>query len=413
MAKVVIINAVYPPEPVVSAQLGRDLAEQLARFRAKVTVLCPLPSRPVGAKYPGLSTFKGNRVVQEGWTDVIRLDSHTSPESGLIGRMRESFSFGRNVCHCLVQYFQDVDVVYANAWPLFSQALIARHCTLRGIPLVLHIQDIYPESLLGKLPGFLGRLVAVPLTAWDRRIARQAARVVVISENMRQTYIHGRGLAPEKVVTIRNWVDESRFVCLPARETACEKYGVPKNLFTFLYLGNIGPVAGVEGLIEAFHAVRLNQAQLVIAGDGSAKTACVDLAKRLEVNNVRFISDPEVENVPLIQSLGHVFLLPMRKGAGLSSIPSKLMAYLFSQRPVLATVDAASDTARCICEANCGWVGEPENVSWLAAKMAEVSSMPESALSALGQQGRAYGLRHFSITEGVTRLGATILELIS
>jgi hypothetical protein len=102
----------------------------------------------------------------------------------------------------------------------------------------------------------------------------------------------------------------------------------------------------------------------------------------------------------------------MRKGAGLSSIPSKLMAYLFSQRPVLATVDAEGDTARCIREANCGWVGEPENVHWLADKMAEVSSIPESALSALGQQGRAYGLRHFSKTEGVTRLGATILEAI-
>jgi glycosyltransferase involved in cell wall biosynthesis len=412
MCKIAIINCVYPPEPVVSAQLGRDFAVHLAQNGAEVTVLCPFPTRPMGVNHYRETDTKRIGVGKEAKPAVVRLLSFTAPQSGLIGRMRESFSFGRHVCHYLDQHLADVDVVYANAWPLFSQALIARHCTRRGIPLVLHIQDIYPESLLGKLPGPLRSAISMPLMALDRWTVRQAARVVVISENMRQTYVQGRGLAAEKVITIQNWVDERRFACLPARKMACKKYGVPEHLFTFLYLGNIGPVAGVEGLIEAFHAARLNQAQLVIAGDGTAKTACVELAKRIGARNIQFISDPDVENVPLIQSLGHVYLLPMRKVAGLSSIPSKLMAYLFSQRPVLATVDAESDTARCIRDANCGWVGEPENVHWLADKMTEVSSIPESALSVLGQQGRAYGLRHFSKTEGVTRLGATILEAI-
>jgi glycosyltransferase involved in cell wall biosynthesis len=78
--------------------------------------------------------------------------------------------------------------------------------------------------------------------------------VVVISENMRRTYIEHRGLAGESVVAILNWVDESRFRRLmPARVAGVRPlYGIPEDPFTFLYLGNIGPVAGVEGLIEAF-----------------------------------------------------------------------------------------------------------------------------------------------------------------
>ena len=43
---VVIINAVYPPEPVVSARLGQDLAERLTLNANRVTVICPYPSRP-------------------------------------------------------------------------------------------------------------------------------------------------------------------------------------------------------------------------------------------------------------------------------------------------------------------------------------------------------------------------------
>jgi hypothetical protein len=128
------------------------------------------------------------------------------------------------------------------------------------------------------------------------------------------------------------------------------------------------------------------------------------------VSGVLFVSDPEASNVPLLQSLGHVCLLPLRAGAGLSSIPSKLMAYLLSAKPVLATLDAGSDTARCIQEAQCGWVGEPEQVEWLARKMAEVAALPTAVLEAMGQRGRAYGLKHFSKSEGVQRLASVILS---
>jgi len=409
MISVAIVNAVYPPEPVVSAQMGRDLALELKNRGAEVTVLCPHPTRPMGAQY---SRYKANgraMIEREEGVEVVRLPSFTAPESRLVSRMWESFSFGRQVCRYLKQHLKNVDVVYANTWPVLSQALIARHCAWRGIPLVLHPKDVYPESLLGKLPTWFRGLAGVALTALDRWVARRAACVVVISENMRRTYIKNRGLASEKVVTILDWVDEQRFERLPERSKACARYGVPEERFTFLYLGNIGPVAGVEDLIEAFHAAGLQQAQLVIAGDGSSKGACVELAKRMGVSGVRFVSDPDAGNVPLLQSLGHVCLLPLRKGAGLSSIPSKLIAYMLSAKPVLATLDAGSDTARCIQEAQCGWVGEPEHVEWLAAKMAEVAALPSAVLEAMGQRGRSYGLANYSKAVGVRKLANVVM----
>jgi len=364
----------------------------------------------MGKEYLEAHRSGGVSVVREDGVDVVRLPSFTAPEFRIVSRVLESFSFGHHACRYLKQHLADVDVVYANVWPLFSQAFVARYCQRHGIPLVLHIQDIYPESLLSKLSSFWSGMVAPPLTMLDRWIARQATRVVVISNSMRVTYVRGRGLAPDKVITIPNWVDERRFASLPERDTACAKYNIPQDLFSFLFLGNIGPVAGVERLIEAFSAARLKQAQLVIAGDGSARAASIELAKRMGLTNVRFISDPKLENVSLIQSLGHVYLLPLRKGAGMSSIPSKLMAYFLSAKPVLATVDAESDTARCIGEAQCGWVGEPENVEWLAAKMAEVAALPSDTLCRMGTRGREYGLQHFSKAQGVRKLADVVMK---
>jgi hypothetical protein len=77
---------------------------------------------------------------------------------------------------------------------------------------------------------------------------------------------------------------------------------------------------------------------------------------------------------------------------------------LLSGKPVLATLDAESDTAQHIREAQCGWVGEPESAVWLAAKMGEVAALPPVVLDLMGQRGREYGLKHFSKSEGVQRL---------
>ena len=341
---------------------------------------------------------------------MLRLPSFTYPQSGILGRMWESFSFGWHVYRYLKTCPERCDVLYANSWPICSQAFIAKLSMKYRVPLILHVQDIYPESLQGKLPQILHGIILMPLETLDRWTVRQASRVIVISESMRLKLQNTRNIGVEKYVLIRNWQDEKRFELTPDRREACMRYGIPKNAFTFLYFGNIGPVAGVEYLIEAFRTARIGNAQLVIAGDGSAREACRERVRKTGTVRVHFISDPEVDNVPLIQCLGHVCLLPLCKRAGVSSIPSKLITYMLSAKPILAAVDPDCDTAGCIREARCGWIGDAENVEWLSAKMAEIASLPITLLDEIGQRGRSYGLKYFSKAEGVKQLANVILE---
>lgn len=412
MTRVAIVNAVYPPEPVVSAQIGADLADHLTQHGASVTVLCPFPTRPHGAAYAGFEPRSEPALSREHGVNVVRLPSFTAPQSRLLPRLWESYSFGRHVCGYLDRHAALFDVVYANAWPLASQAMIAGWCVRHRIPLVLHIQDVYPESLLTRLPGYVRGVVGAPLVAMDRRTAHRAARVVVISSNMRKVYVEDREVPAEKVVTIFDWQDESLFADLPSRQEVCARAGVPADRFTFMYLGNIGPVAGVEFLITAFARAALANTQLVIAGAGSNKQACEVLAQRLGLDSVRFIPCPSPRDAAILQQMADVCLLPLRRAAGMSSVPSKLMAYLLSAKPVLASVDAESDTAECIREGQCGWVGEPEDVPWLAGKMAEVAVLPPEVRCAMGDHGRSYALEHFSKAVNVQRLASVILSVV-
>ncbi len=414
MQRITIVSAVYLPEPVVSAQMTNDLAKHLVKLVQSVTVLCPQPSRSLNEDY--IQNNKSNFMFEtnEEGIKVVRLPSFTASASRLIPRLRESWSFGRHVCQYLATNGRlKPDVMYVNAWPLLAQALIMRYASRNKIPVVLQIMDIYPESLINKLPAIFRKCISVPLTMLDAWIAQIARTVVVISESMRRTYLESRGIPPNRVVTIPTWQDEGMYESSPARMDVCRRYGMPENLFTFLYLGNIGPVAGVGFLIQSFYEASIDSAQLLIVGEGSEKAACMKQAKKLNVANVHFITDPDAANVPILQSMAHVFMLPLKQGAGRSSIPSKLPAYMFSSKPVIATVDLDSDTAQVIRQAKCGWVGEPEDLSWLVDKMREVAGLPKSELERLGQLGKEYGLLHFSKSQGVKQLSEVIMESVS
>lgn len=404
MANIVIVSCVYPPETNTAGLNCRDLANHLAEGGHKVSVLCPLPSRPIGVKYPSFVNRCKLDVRTEGRVSVIRLPSFAAPQSKLWPRFRESYSFGMAASRYLAQLLPDTQAVYAMAWPLVGQHFVSQTAVKLGIPLIINVQDIYPESLLQKLPRWMGKCVYAPLLACDRAIVNRAQGLVVISENMRKTYWSSRRVPPSRVVTIPTWHDDQRFWPLPDRTVAAQRYQVPEELFTFLYLGNIGPVAGVEDLIRAFSIAAVPSTQLIIIGDGSRKAACQGIVAKSGVSNIRFLSDPDVANVPLLQSLADICVLPVRPGDSLSSIPSKLISYLFSAKPVFAIVDPGSDSERIILASKCGWVVNSGDVTAAVQQIKQIAAEDREELTRRGRNGRAYGLEHFAKARCVSSL---------
>lgn len=386
-----IISAVYPPEPVVSAKLSADLYQALKAGGGAVKVLHPEPTRPNGFKFE--NQINPNK-------DEITTNSFTCPQSSLLGRFKESFSFGKECTKYISEHHKEISCIYANTWPLGSQYRIVKAAKKYCIPVAIHVQDVYPESLTNKLPSFVGGLLKAMLLPMDKYILRNSNRVIAISEKMKAHLVETRGIAANMVSVVINWQDETEF--LEYQKSAVSE---PHDKFTFMYMGNIGPVAGVDLLIDAFEEAQLKDARLVIAGSGSMKDSLKEKAK----NNpdIEFWDVPNGK-VPEIQSKADVMLLPIKKGAASSSIPSKLPAYMFSAKPIIGCVDADSDTAEAIKSADCGWVIEPENPEKLAETMKVVVALDKVYQEEKANNALQYGLTHFSKKENLSKLVSTI-----
>ncbi len=105
--------------------------------------------------------------------------------------------------------------------------------------------------------------------------------------------------------------------------------------------------------------------------------------------------------------------LPVKKGFAMSSIPSKLPAYMFSAKPVLASVDAESDTARCIKDSNAGWVCEPENIEQISNLMQKIVGLNKEEFNTMGTSGREYAVKEFSRTENLKILANACKAIIN
>lgn len=380
--RILLISAVFSPEPVVSAKLSRDLAEALC-VENDVTVLCPQPSRPKG--------FIMNEYKDEDCFQVIRLNSFTCASSRICGRFRESYSFGKHCKKYIYKNWKCIDVIYMSAWPLFSQYIIIAAARKYNIRVVTHVQDIYPESLIAKFNLFKNVLKLL-LTPVDNYVLKHSSKIIAISNNMKDLIVNTRSISSEKVCVVYNWQDEQDF----------EKYHVnkipnnqPKCLFTFMYLGNIGPVAGIEVLIDAFVNSKLQNSRLIIAGSGSRRDSLIQYAKLKGTDSIEFLHVPEGK-VPEIQSLADVLLLPIKKEASSSSFPSKLPAYMFSQKPIIGCAPEGSDIELVINSSNCGWIVPPEDIERLSWAMSEAVKCSRENLIIFGLNGFNYAINNLS-----------------
>ncbi len=390
---ILLVTSVFPPEPVVSASLSFDIASELSKSH-NVTVISPIPSRPNGMKFEEINNLYNSFVHN-------RLKSYISKKSTMYSRFRESHSFGLQTSKYIKQNCKNIDLIYMNTWPLIAQLYTVFTAKNYSIPVITHIQDIYPESLTQKLP-ILGNVLNKCLLPFDALILRNSSSVITISHGMKDLLVKTRKLSSKKVFVVYNWQHESKF------NINFENLSYKKDCFTFMFVGSLNILANIESLIIAFNRANLSQCKLVIAGEGTEKQNLISFVAKNNIENVKFLNF-EPKDVGLIQSKSDVLVLGLKQGASALAFPSKIPAYMFSSRPILAYVDAQSDIAETIHKANCGWVVPSGNLDELKKCFIKISAIEKSDLRNMGENGKKYANQHLSRSVNLNKI-LTVIE---
>ena len=122
--RVLVVSAVFPPEPTISGRGSADIADALAGRGHAVTVIAPFPSRPGGRLYPGFRRRLFARSRLPSGVDVVRCFSTLSRQSTMGSRLLEWASFGITGGLAAATATRP-DVIYTNSWPVVATGILA------------------------------------------------------------------------------------------------------------------------------------------------------------------------------------------------------------------------------------------------------------------------------------------------
>lgn len=388
--RILYLTQWFEPEPNIIK--GIAFVRALEAAGHDVTVVTGFPNYPTGKIYPGYRLRLVQHEMIEG-VRVIRLPLYPSHDTSSLRRSLNFLSFFVSaVFYCLLcggRY----DLAYVYHPPITVGLAAAIGGRLRGLPFVLDIQDLWPDTLAATGLAGAARLVR-PIKALCRFVYARARAIVVQSDGMRSALI-GRGVPDAKLTVIRNWADA---------EFATEiSVGAPDmDRFTIVYGGNLGRAQALETAIDAaaIAARHRPEIELVLYGDGVDAAALRDRAAANKA--VRFAGRAPPERIIGVFAAADALLLNLRDDPLFAiTIPSKTQVYLAMGRPIVAGV--AGEVADLLRRSGAALVAPPGDAAALAHILVEIAGLPRDRRDAMGAAGRRFYDENLAFDRGMAR----------
>ena len=377
-----------------------DLVNSLIDKGHTVEVLTGKPNYPEGKFFTG---YKALGVTAESWKGipVHRLPMLARGSKSAVKLVLNYLSFivsGLLFAPWMLKNKQyDVIFVYAPS-PVFQVIPASFLGWLKGIPVVLWVQDLWPQS--AEATGYIKSPLLLKL----------------LQKFVRFTYAHTDLILVQSEAFIKPVAKLAQNIPIEYYPNSVEKefytpsaVAVPeinslKSGFTVLFAGNIGVAQSMQTIVAA--ADRLSaypEIKIVVLGSGSKFDWLEKQVADKKLSNLYLEGRYPVEVMPALMRQASALLVTLAKQPIFElTIPSKIQAYLAVGKPIIACLNG--EGAKIITEANAGVAIEAEDDIGLAEAIIKLYKMPKLALEQMGVNGRDYFKMHFDEEMLTTKL---------
>ena len=383
--KLAVLCPHFAPDTAPTGEVITRIVSELAALGHELHVITALPwyrEHQIETGWEG----KWVRRERTEWGSITRVNPFPGTDKRNLLRRAAGFAGFSVLCGLSSLRGGRVDAVIAMSPPL-TMGLTGwgTHLVRRG-PLVFNIQDVFPDAAVET--GAITNQRVIAAARWLERVSyHRAAAVTVLSDDLQENVV--AKVKPShraKVHVIPNFVD-TEFIRPADRMTGLRReLGIGAEPVV-LYAGNVGFSQSLEMVVAA--AADFPGATFLINGDGAARGALEERAAG--VPNVRFSGYQPKERVPEVLATGDVHLVPLKKGLGRVSVPSKTYSILAAGRPVLAAIDPGTEVPRMLVASGGGVAVAPDDPAAFRDGLRNMlADLPAAA--AMGAAGREWVL---------------------
>lgn len=385
--KVLVVSQYFWPE---SFRIN-DVSKTLLEKGIEIEVLTGKPNYPRGKIFDG---YKASGCQQETYQgiNVCRIPLRARGNGGWrLALNYLSFVVSGLLFAPWMLRKKRFDVIFIYAPSPILQAIPAIFLgRLKGCPVVLWVQDLWPESL--SATGHVRNRVVLRMVEWVVRFIYRHTDLLLVQSRAFEEPIRALG-ASTSIAYYPNSVDD--IFAVPAKGELPAVTGLGEG-FSVMFAGNVGSAQAVEVIVEAASLLEeFADIHFVVLGEGSRWEWMRQEARMRKLSNLHLPGRFPVETMPGFMQKASALLVTLAdQEIFRATIPSKVQAYLAAGRPILACLNG--EGANLIIEAGAGLAVPVENGRALAEAILCLYRMSPQEREAMGARGRLYYIEYFS-----------------
>lgn len=387
-----------------------DLVAGLVDRNHKVTVLTGIPNYPEGSFFPGYG-FCSNSSQEYKGCKVLRVPLIPRGKGGGIRLALNYFSFVLSSCilapiRCRGKY----DVIFIFEPSPVTVALPALLLkTLRKIPVMFWVQDLWPESLAATGAVSSSRVLTL-VTKIVKFIYDRCDKILITSRSFKKS-IELHGVSTEDVLYFPQSAEDV-FQIATEKQNVAELDSIPQG-FWIMFAGNIGVAQDFNTIIQSAYKLReYADVHWIIVGDGRMREWAENEVRKFGLSKqFHFLGRHPLEVMPSFFSQADALLVTLRKEPIFSlTIPAKVQSYLACGRPIIAALDG--EGAKVINDSEAGFSCPAESPDSLAQIVLKMYKKSKSERESMGVKGRIYYEANFDRGMLLDKLEGWMKDLI-
>jgi glycosyltransferase involved in cell wall biosynthesis len=394
--KILVLSQYFHPESFRINEIVSSLTDK----GHDVVVLTGKPNYPEGFLYRGYSAlniqkefFGGARIfrvpiVTRGYKNPVRLAANYL-----------SFVLSATVLGTWILKKEKFDAIFCYAPSPLIQALAAIWLGwVKKAPVVLHVQDLWPESL--EATGYIKNTLILRIVKHIVRFIYQHTDKILVSSFPFKEKI--KEFHPDlDPVYYPNSVDTS--FCNPKSgdQPVVDFFN---SKFTVVFAGNIGSAQSIKTIVSAANILKKqSDIKFIIFGSGSELLWLKQKKIELSLDNLYIAGRYPITAMPFLLAQASALLVTLADQEIFSlTVPNKIQAYMAVGRPIIACMNG--EGTRLVQEANAGLTAPAEDAQALAEQILYMSRLPENELETMAKNSSRYYWANFNHDLLVDRL---------
>ncbi|TBO41402.1 glycosyltransferase family 4 protein [Pedobacter kyonggii] len=315
----------------------------------------------------------------------------------LLKRRKQEVEYAQQLITTL-KTFQP-NVVVSSTTPLFVQQHLQEYCIRKGIKFVYWCQDIYSiaiQKIAKQRLGFIGFPLWYYFKKLEAGLLRKSTHVISITPAFNDLFQKWK-IDPKRVTYIPNWAPLPEIILTGKNNEWANRHQVADKTCV-VYSGTLGLKHNPSILSAAAQYFRKHKEVLfIIISEGLGADFLQKEKEKKQLDNLLLLPFQDFQEMSLVFGTADILLAILENDASAYSVPSKVLAYLCAEKPIVLAMPPDNLSAAIVVDNKVGYCITPDNLQGFFQQIEKLVADPVLRRK-MGHNGRAYAEKKFDIT---------------